>query len=493
MAEYKYLSLAGLQHYDEKIKGWVNGLGYALNSDLTKVSDRVTTIENTYDDVTTNAANGQIAYEALTVFMGGTLATQAPTLSQIDSALKTVTVNGKRLFSDAYADENIVLTASDINKGESTVADLLDNLDTNKADKATNLAGYGITDAYTKGEVDDAIADAVSGGVGAVKVTVTDANGTYVDVKGDVDDTGLNITLSVDETDLTNKFNQIDGSLNEKALASDLTALTGRVETAENDIDTIQDWMINGVAITADTKLNATNLPMSDAADATTISTEITSIKNAIQGGTHFIGVLGSLEELNSKNPKSGDIFVASTNFDEFKEDIEYIYDGNNWYELGNSSANAQAIAELTTDKADKATNLAGYGITDAYTKTEVDDIETNLQKSIDDVSGAAVKSIEGGSSTYVTVTAGEKGTDGKVTLTVTDTIGTALDGKLNKTDTAVNSEKLGGQLPTYYATADSVTTVSGKVDAIEKDYVKASEMKAITDEEIDALFATQA
>ena len=37
------------------------------------------------------------------------------------------------------------------------------------------------------------------------------------------------------------------------------------------------------------------------------------------------------------------------------------------------------------TKKADKATTLAGYGITDAYTKTEVDTADANLQKSIDE------------------------------------------------------------------------------------------------------------
>lgn len=35
--------------------------------------------------------------------------------------------------------------------------------DTSKADKATTLAGYGITDAYTKGQTDDAIAAALTG------------------------------------------------------------------------------------------------------------------------------------------------------------------------------------------------------------------------------------------------------------------------------------------------------------------------------------------
>lgn len=41
---------------------------------------------------------------------------------------------------------------------------------------------------------------------------------------------------------------------------------------------------------------------------------------------------------------------------------------------IADVAANAGAIADLESSKADSATTLAGYGITDAYTKTEVDD-----------------------------------------------------------------------------------------------------------------------
>ena len=56
-------------------------------------------------------------------------------------------------------------------------------------------------------------------------------------------------------------------------------------------------------------------------------------------------------------------------------------------------TANTEAITELETNKADKATTVAGYGITDAYTKTEVDSAITtavanaeHLKRSIVDV-----------------------------------------------------------------------------------------------------------
>nr|DAE40607.1 MAG TPA: hypothetical protein [Caudoviricetes sp.] len=54
---------------------------------------------------------------------------------------------------------------------------------------------------------------------------------------------------------------------------------------------------------------------------------------------------------------------VAGTHCYRTDESQEYIYDGSKWVSIESSMKN----------KADKATTLSGYGITDAYTSTEVD------------------------------------------------------------------------------------------------------------------------
>lgn len=66
-----------------------------------------------------------------------------------DSVPQTRKVAGKALSSD------VLLNASDIQFGQSTVESELDHILDTKADQATTLAGYGITDAYTKAEVDN--------------------------------------------------------------------------------------------------------------------------------------------------------------------------------------------------------------------------------------------------------------------------------------------------------------------------------------------------
>ena len=52
--------------------------------------------------------------------------------------------------------------------------------------------------------------------------------------------------------------------------------------------------------------------------------------------------------------------------------DVLFWYNGQNWKIIGGSYLRNE-VDDLLADKADAATTLAGYGITDAYTKTEVD------------------------------------------------------------------------------------------------------------------------
>lgn len=87
------------------------------------------------------------------------------------------------------ADQSTVDTLSDkVTANESAIA--------NKADKSTTLAGYGITDAYTKGEVDSALSgkqatltteqqNAVNSGITTEKVATYDGYAAQIAAKAD--------------------------------------------------------------------------------------------------------------------------------------------------------------------------------------------------------------------------------------------------------------------------------------------------------------------
>ena len=146
----------------------------------------------------------------------------------------------------------------------------------NKANKATTLSGYGITDAYTKTEIDNKV---------SVVFRYKGSVATYVD----------------------------------------LTALTGMTigdvynvtETGDNYAWTGTEWD----KLAGEIDLSA-YLTSADASNTYETIANVNSLSTIVSGNT-------------------GD------------------------------------ISDLQTDKADKATTLAGYAITDAYTKTEID---TNLE-----------------------------------------------------------------------------------------------------------------
>ena len=160
-----------------------------------------------------------------------------------------------------------------------------------KADKATTLAGYGITDAYTKAEVDTADA---------------------------------NLQKAIDEEARKRKYS--------------VTNLEKADQQLQTNIDT-----------------EKTAREAADTQEAAERAAADTKLQTAVDAKANAADVYSKTE--------------ADTKFatnDQLQKDV------------------AATNLELAK-KADKATTLAGYGITDAYTKAEVDTADANLQKAIDE------------------------------------------------------------------------------------------------------------
>ena len=154
-----------------------------------------------------------------------------------------------------------------------------------------------------------------------------------------------------------------------------------------------------------------------------------------------------------------------------YKKDYEYIYSEGTWYELGDSDKNAKAIA--TVESIANANAISIQNIDKAYK-----DADSALDSKINAVSNTAVKSIIGGNSTYVTVTASTKDSDGNVILTVIDTIDNTFDTQdsvNSKIDTVkitlIGTSNDGADLDTINGakayTNDLVNELSTRVDSI--------------------------
>ena len=132
-------------------------------ADLSALTQRVTTAENNI-----TAADGK-----LTVIQGegeGSIKKAAADAKQaaIDAAAADATSKANKALTDAKTDsatkktEAIKAAAAETTKQVGAAkTELQGNID-KKANKATTLAGYGITDAYTSGQTDTKIAEAVA-------------------------------------------------------------------------------------------------------------------------------------------------------------------------------------------------------------------------------------------------------------------------------------------------------------------------------------------
>lgn len=208
-----------------------------------------------------------------------------------------------------------------------------------KADKSTTLAGYGITNAYTKTEVDGKVSDLTSQ-LGTANEAIEGLE-TSIESKADKSTTlqGYGITDAYTKT-------ETDGFLAQKA---DTTVVNGK----------------------ADKSTTLAGYGIEDAYTKGEVDAKVSSVYK-------YKGSVANEAALPQENQVTGDVYnVEDTG-------MNVAWDGTKWDKLGSTvdlsaymtteTANS-TFATITTvnGKADKATTLQGYGITDAYTKAEVD------------------------------------------------------------------------------------------------------------------------
>ena len=208
-----------------------------------------------------------------------------------------------------------------------------------KADKSTTLAGYGITNAYTKTEVDGKVSDLTSQ-LGTANEAIEGLE-TSIESKADKSTTLAGYGI----TDAYTK-GETDGFLAQKA---DTTVVNGK----------------------ADKSTTLAGYGIEDAYTKGEVDAKVSSVYK-------YKGSVANEAALPQEDQVTGDVYnVEDTG-------MNVAWDGSKWDKLGSTvdlsaymtteTANS-TFATITTvnGKADKATTLQGYGITDAYTKAEVD------------------------------------------------------------------------------------------------------------------------
>lgn len=221
--------------------------------------------------------------------------------------------------------------------------------DSDYAKKSTTLSGYGITDAYTKTETDNKISAVVSSLQWKPSVE------TYADIATTYPNPADGWTVNVNDTDITYRYT---GS-------SWIAISANSIPIATSDTD-------GKMSAAMAAKLNG----ISEGANNYTLPAATASVLGGVKIGSNININSDVISVNNASTTQKGVVQLIDSSVTED-------------YTKAPTAAAMKRTWALASSKQNPETTLSGYGITDAYTKTEVDNKITEA------VAGAAVLKTE--------------------------------------------------------------------------------------------------
>lgn len=292
-------------------------------------------------------------------------------LSNYDDSALTTAIGTKANASEVYTKTEIDTTVSGLNTAIN-----------GKAAKATTLSGYGITDAYTKTEVDAKIAgtfkfmgekasvdalpaDAKAGDVYQVgeKEYAYDGD-SWVELGFNVDLTAYATTeamnaalaLKLDESEFNTtiadyaKTQYVNEEVAKKADATHTHTTT--------EVTGLSDLLAKKADAATVTELSSTVATKANASDLTTLQGTVNTISGKVDTNTADI----------AKKANSSEVYTITA------ADAKFQVKGNYLTAIPAEYITETELSTELADYAEKATTLAGYGITDALSTTSVID-----------------------------------------------------------------------------------------------------------------------
>ena len=392
-------------------------------------------------------------------------------VSQLQNDSNFLTSVPAEYVTETELSEKGFITESELNETYATKVELAEKADKTaldgKANKSTTLNGYGITDAYTKTDADGKYATKAQGTKAdtAVQpatleayVTTETANSTYatkVELGNKADTSALDAYLTtanatstyLSKTTATSTYatkvelgNKADTSALDDYLTTETAtstyatkaSLSGYATTSALEAKADKETTLAGYGIT-----DAYTKVASDGKYA--LKTEL-----ANKADTSALANYTTTEVLNGLLDDKADTSALAN------------------YATTESLSQYALKSELTSSlagKANKSTTLAGYGITDAYTQTE---INGKLANKADTSALSAYATTESVSSTYLSKT------EATSTYATTENMTTELDKKADKTSIPAATSLMSGTAPTVQdIDGDSVTEISALIEAL--------------------------
>lgn len=298
-----------------------------------------------------------------------------PTFDEMNAAIAGAVAG----VADLYATKEYVDTAvSNATAGLATNEDLVRGLAGKVDANATIIAGTGTKITYDEkglvtgsanlevADLPDAIPTSKIDGLdtalaGKAEVSALDAKENSIN-KADTATATTELNKTSEElfptVAATYKIAQDEAAAATADIDADISALEGRVTTAEGEIDALEAGMADKAS----------------QADVTALTGRVTANETSIGE------INASVDAINTKVGEGSLQTTAQTivsAINELKTKTDSVPTEGNLQEINNKittiEGNITNITAGVETKADKATTLAGYGITDAYTQTQTD------------------------------------------------------------------------------------------------------------------------
>ena len=323
------------------------------------------------------------------------------TKTEIDATVEAI---GTEINKKANADD--VYTAAEVNnllntkedKGTAYSKTEADALLDAKANSATTLSGYGITDAYTQTQVDNLLnakanaSDVTTALAGKASIssveTLEETLTGKIDNKADKSTTlaGYGIENAYTKTEVDG---MVAGTFHFRGEQDSYDSLP--TDAKEGDVWQVgekeyawdgNDWVELGF-----------NIDLSAYATSADVAKDYAT-KNELTTG---LGTKANSADVYTKTQIDGQVSTLNTNINAKANSADVYTKTDADALLNNKAAKATSLSgygitdaytknetnELLANKATKATTLSGYGITDAYTKTEINSEITTINNKI--------------------------------------------------------------------------------------------------------------
>lgn len=389
------------------------------------------------------------------------------------------------------------------------IATAISNAISGKADSATTLAGYGITDAYTKTQVDGLIEAldtgviSVNGKTGAVTLTLADLGAASASDLSDLSDRVDDLVTTGGEPNAidTVKVNGTALTITDKSV--DVTVPT-KTSQLTNDSGYLTSYTETDPVFVASPAHGITSNDITNWNSKTDNTGTITGVQTT--AGAHTtVNVSSGKASFNVPTKTShltndsviGGVKVNGTALSVANDMTVNVTVPTAVSALTNDSGyqTASDVNTAISGKADSATTLSGYGITDAYTKTEADGKYLTTHQ---DISGKADKA---------TTLAGYGITDSMTSTQINNAIASAIGGitsfEFEIVQTLPNTGEAGTmylvlmgttETQNYYEEFIYVNNAWEKLGTLGVDlsgYMQTTDMVEATNAEIDTILAS--